>query len=276
MLILDNFLYNGEPVVYFRLKYLYNYVDKFIIVENLYTHSGKKKDNYYYNINKDLFKEFEEKIIFIPMNEYLPTGEDYVRIVNIINYVRFIELKDSWISEMYHRDYIQKKIKEIFNEPYIIFVCDVDEVPKRNFYNYIKNDYNKLDNGIHLEMIYLLYGFNLKKKKLWYHPFVINDKGVDKTHFSLARLTNFNIYYKNIGWHISYYSSINEIKRKLDSFTHTEFNLDKYTNEEYIKKCIDDGKGLHDPNEEIIKTNDDELPENYKEIDEEIRNKFFN
>lgn len=271
MLILDNFLYNGEAIVYFRLKYLYDYIDKFIIVENLYTYSGIKKDDYYYNINKDLFKEFEDKIIFIPMDEYLPTGEEYMKIVNIINYVRFIELKDSWISELYHRSYIQKKLKEMFNEPYIIFVCDVDEIPKRNFYNYIKNDYDKLDNGVHLEMIYLIYGFNLRKKNLWYHPFVINDKGTNKNSFSLIRLINLNIFYKNIGWHISYYSSIKEIRRKLLSFSHTEFNSDKYTNEEYIKNCVDKGIGLHYNNEEILKTNDDELPENYKEIDMKIR-----
>ena len=275
MLILDNFLYNGEPIIYFRLKYLYDYVDKFIIVENIYTHSGIKKDDYFYNKNKELFKEFEEKIIFIPMNEYLPTGEDYIKTVNIINYVRYIELKDSWISEIYHRYYIQKKLKEMFNEPYIIFVCDVDEIPKKQLYNYVKNDYDKLDNGVHLEMIYLLYGFNLKKKNLWYHPFVINNNGANSICFSLVRLTNLNIYYKNIGWHISYYSSVKEIKRKLHSFTHTEFDLDKYKNEEYIKNCIENGKGLHNPDEIILKTNDDELPENYKEIDEEMRNKFF-
>lgn len=274
MLILDNILYNGEAIIDFRLRYLYNYVDKFIIVENLYTHSGKKKDDYYYNINKDKFKEFEDKIIFIPLDHYLPTGEEYQKIINIINYVKFIELKDSWICEMYQRNYIQYKLKELFNEPYIIFVCDIDEIPKLGLYKQIKNDYNKLDDGVHLEMSYLLYGFDWKKTNSWYHSFVINDKGANKYPFSLVRLTNWNTFYKNVGWHISYYSSIKEIKRKLHSFTHTEFDKEEFTNEEYIKNCVKNGLGLHDRNEDIIKTEEKELPENYKEIDMKMRIKY--
>ena len=43
MLIFDYVLYNGEPIIEFRLKYLNKYVDKFIIVESVYTYSGNKK-----------------------------------------------------------------------------------------------------------------------------------------------------------------------------------------------------------------------------------------
>ncbi len=44
MNIIYYILYNGEPIIEFRLKYLNKYVDKFIIVESIYTHSGKRKD----------------------------------------------------------------------------------------------------------------------------------------------------------------------------------------------------------------------------------------
>ncbi len=43
MIIIDYVLYNGEPIIEFRLKYLNKYVDKFIIVESIYTHLGNKK-----------------------------------------------------------------------------------------------------------------------------------------------------------------------------------------------------------------------------------------
>ena len=43
MFIYDYIIYNGEPIIEFRLKYLNKYVDKFIIVESIYTHSGNKK-----------------------------------------------------------------------------------------------------------------------------------------------------------------------------------------------------------------------------------------
>lgn len=276
MLILDFFSYNGEPIVNFRLKYLYDYVDKFIIVESIYTYSGIKKDDYYYNKNRDLFKEFEEKIIFIPLDHYLPTGEDYMKIVNIINYVRYIDLKDALIAEIYLRDFIQKKLKEMFNEPYIIFVCDLDEIPKKSLYSYVKNDYDKLHNGIHIEMIHLLYGFNWKKKNNWFHQFITTDKGVNNNSLSLMRLTNHHTYYRNAGWHISHFLSIKDLIRKIESFAHTELNLDKYKQIEHLKNCIENGINIFDNNDLLIKTNEDELPDNYKEIDDEIRKTFFN
>ena len=43
MYVFDYVLYNGEPIMEFRLKYLNDYVDHFIIAESIYTHSGRKK-----------------------------------------------------------------------------------------------------------------------------------------------------------------------------------------------------------------------------------------
>ena len=56
MLIFDYVLYNGEPIMEFRLKYLNNYVDRFIIVESIYTFSGNKKDELYCGVFKIFLK----------------------------------------------------------------------------------------------------------------------------------------------------------------------------------------------------------------------------
>ncbi len=47
MSIIDYALHNDEPIIEFRLKYLNKYVDKFIIVESIYTHSGIRKNDLY-------------------------------------------------------------------------------------------------------------------------------------------------------------------------------------------------------------------------------------
>ena len=94
MLIYDYVLYNGEPILEFRLKYLYDYVDKFIIVESIYTYAGNKKDDLYYNINHELFKQYEDKIIFF-------------RIENI-----------PWIDEIYTRNYVQKELNNFEKKNY--------------------------------------------------------------------------------------------------------------------------------------------------------------
>ena len=49
----------------FKYKYLNNYVDRLIIVESIYTHSGIKKYDFYYNINKHVFEKYKEKVFFI-------------------------------------------------------------------------------------------------------------------------------------------------------------------------------------------------------------------
>ena len=60
MKIYDCFMYFDEDTILdLRLNYLNAYVDKFIIVESKFTHSGKKR-NTLLDINR--FKEFKNKI----------------------------------------------------------------------------------------------------------------------------------------------------------------------------------------------------------------------
>ena len=65
MKIFDCFMYNDEDLLLdLRLNSLNNFIEKFIITEASYTHSGiKKKLNF--NINLLNFKKFKDKIHFI-------------------------------------------------------------------------------------------------------------------------------------------------------------------------------------------------------------------
>ena len=261
MFIYDYVIYNGEPIIEFRLKYLNDCVDRFIIVESIYTHSGIKKDDFYFNINKDIFEPYRKKVCFYPLYD-LPSEKDCL---NIRRNNLLYENKDSWINEVYQRDYIQK----IFNKQYsdfpthfIVFVCDVDEIPKKELYRSICNDYNLLHEGAHLEMLLLNYGFRWKKENcIWRHPFVITDKGCKKLSFSNVRLTRTEKEYKNAGWHVTYCFEINDIIRKFESFAHTEYNIDKYKNKDYLLKCIQDGKNILNEKEQFVETEEEELPE---------------
>ena len=270
MFVYDYVIYNGEPIIEFRLKYLNNYVDKFIIVESIYTHSGNKKDDFYYYINKHIFEEYKHKIFFHPIHK-LPTKEDCL---NIRRNNLLYENKDSWINEVYQRDSIQKILTQSYNQyfkPFIIFVCDVDEIPKKELYMNIKNDYDLLHNGAHIEMLLLNYGFKWKKENcIWRHPFVITDKGNENLSFSNVRLRRTEKTYNNSGWHVTYCFKIDDIIRKFESFAHTEYNIDKYKNKEYLLKCIKDGRNIFNEDEQFIETKDSELPDNYKEFQEYI------
>ncbi len=63
MIIIDYVLYNDKPMIEFRLKYLNEYVDKFIIVESIYTHSGNKKMIYILILIKIFLKITKQKFI---------------------------------------------------------------------------------------------------------------------------------------------------------------------------------------------------------------------
>ena len=65
MFVYDYVIYNGEPIIEFRLKYLNDYVDRFIIVESIYTHSGNKKEDFYFNRIKIYLNLIEKKCVFI-------------------------------------------------------------------------------------------------------------------------------------------------------------------------------------------------------------------
>ena len=58
----DTFCYNGEEIALFHIQYLYDIVDKFIIVESRETHSGHIKPFLYFEQNSQLFEPYKDTI----------------------------------------------------------------------------------------------------------------------------------------------------------------------------------------------------------------------
>jgi beta-1,4-mannosyl-glycoprotein beta-1,4-N-acetylglucosaminyltransferase len=72
--------YDENLMLEIRFQYLKDYVDKFVIVEAKYSHSGEKK-KLNFNINK--FSEFKKKIIYLVI-ENEPDAVKYKKRDNII------------------------------------------------------------------------------------------------------------------------------------------------------------------------------------------------
>ena len=67
MKIYDCFTYFDEDLILdARLNILDKYIDKFIICEATFTHSGRKKK---LNFNIEKFSKFKDKIIYIPLKD---------------------------------------------------------------------------------------------------------------------------------------------------------------------------------------------------------------
>lgn len=48
----------------------------------------------------------------------------------------------------------------------------------------------------------------------------------------------------NASWHGSYFEDIENIKRKLESFSHQELNTDSFKHHQHLADCIKNGKDL--------------------------------
>ena len=71
--------YDEDMILEIRLNILNKYVDKFVIAESMYTHSGAKKE-----LNFDIrkFSDFKKKIIYIPIDNE-PDGLIYKKKIMI-------------------------------------------------------------------------------------------------------------------------------------------------------------------------------------------------
>ena len=224
----DCFTYNNEELVLdIRLNYLSKFVKKFIIVESRFTHQGKEK-NKFFDIKN--FKKFENKIQYYLID-------------------KFPDNLSNWGRENFQRNFHANAIQNLHDDDYIM-ISDLDEIPNmRNIENIDKFKYTvfeqlnfsykfNLINTTHLNW----YGTRLCKKKNLKSPQWLRDQKVKKYSFLKFYKIRWNIIKKG-GWHFSYLMSPEKIKEKIKSFSHAEFNLDKYTNiniiDEKIKKGVD-------------------------------------
>jgi len=229
MRIFDCFLYNGEKIVLdIRLNTLSKYVEKFIIVESKYDHQGNKKK---LSFKIDDFKKFKEKIIYLVIEN-------------------FPEKLSNWERENYQRNYINEGLASANENDYII-ISDVDEIP-----NLTKvKDLNKFRFTVFEQKIFYYkinlhnktepfwYGSKICKKKYLKSPQWLRNQKTKNYPFWRFDKIKWNIV-KNGGWHFSFLMGPDQIKRKIKSFAHSEYNNDYYTNLEKIEESIENKTDL--------------------------------
>ncbi len=281
MKIFDCFMYFDEDVLLdLRLNYLNSYVDKFVIVESNYAHSGKKRN---LNFDIDNFKKFKNKITYLVFDQE-PSGianfdnKDHMDITNSKYFLNAAKRENS------QRNYILEGLKDA--EPNdMILISDLDEIP-----NLEQNNLNKINNKlIFFNQKLFYYKFNLMlesfewfgtkacRKKLLLSPQWlrnIKDKNYPfwrlDTIFSKTKYQD--IYFvENGGWHFSYLKTAKNIEKKLTSYLHhREYDL-KPIGEDGIQKMINNKKPVYnlkvdskknkfDGGEELKITSIDELP----------------
>ena len=241
MKIIDCTSFYNEHLMYeIRLNILKDKVDKFIVTESTYSHSGQKKK---LNFNINNYPKFKDKIIYIIIDKepegIVPENDDP-------SLQRSNSLKRIALSY----DECLKKLEQ-FEENDFIMLSDNDEIPNLNSNEFLNNK-----NSIVLfNQLFIYFKFNLlydkmlwpgtkgcKKGKLKSLSWLRNIKLKKYPFWRLDTLFSDNKYINlNVindgGWHFTNLKTPEEMYEKFMNFGHhDEFRLSGITVEKIREK----------------------------------------
>ena len=286
MKIYDCFMFFDEEMLLdLRLNIMNKYVDKFVITEATYMHSGKSK-KLVFDINK--FQKFKDKIIYIVVDKQPP---DLIEITKNDNSNEILSKKtiNAKKREMYQINKTQDGIVTADQNDMII-VSDVDEIPNLEKIN-LKNINEKL---IFFKQKMFYYKFNLFYKSLSWYGSKACKKKYFKTPEWLRSLKNkkyplwrfdilfSEIKYNNIffindgGWHFTNIRKPEDLEKKLSNFLHHVDFEQSGLNINDLKKLMNEKKIMYDhkkdktsnkwgPGEKLENIRIDEMPKYIKD-----------
>ena len=210
----DCFMFFNElDLLEIRFNILSETVDKFVLVEASRTFSNKEKP-FYFEQNKKRYERFLEKIIHIKIDKYP-------------------EIKDAWEMETYQRNLIAIGILQCSPDD-VIIISDLDEIPNPE----IITSYKKTGNGIYsLKQLHFDYYFNYQrcgKNNYWFPAKIARYNNIIANNLTPqdVRKLKDSKSIKNAGWHFSFLGGMENIKLKVQSFSHQEYNNEKYLNDQ--------------------------------------------
>lgn len=256
MRIYDCFIfYNECDLLEVRLHELYETVHRFVLVESPVTHQGNPKPLYYAD-NKKRFEQFNDKIIHV-IKDCHDTANS------------------AWAREMAQRNRISKEIGAA-DENDLILVSDLDEIVRASSLSDISSRLAAKPSLTYLRMRFYYYFMNYEFTDLSWSRASISPYGllkdqdlswvrynfaslpqivpvlgkltlVPRTYFSpedFQEELSAQIRCNTVGWHFSYVGGVDAIIEKFKSFSHSEYNTDKYCNKDFIYAAIDQKIGL--------------------------------
>ena len=228
--------FDEEMLLELRLNTLDKFVDKFIIVESAYTHSGKEK-KLIFDINK--YPKFKEKIDYIIVRD-LPHGIEQIDKDDSNLEITNKEIMNALRRENFQRNAINRGLINANDNDWII-ISDLDEIPDLSNINF--NSINKKIIFFKQKVFYYKLNLELKtlrwigskacKKKYLKSPQWlrnVKDKIYPKWRLDIIfseKRYNSVFFVENGGWHFSFVKKPEDIEKKLKSYLHhREYDLD--------------------------------------------------
>jgi beta-1,4-mannosyl-glycoprotein beta-1,4-N-acetylglucosaminyltransferase len=228
--------FDEEMLLELRLNTLDKFVDKFVIVESAYTHSGKEK-KLIFDINK--YPKFKEKIDYIIVRD-LPHGIEQIGKDDSNLEITNKEIMNALRRENFQRNTIKQGLINANDNDWII-ISDLDEIPDLSNINF--NSINKKIIFFKQKVFYYKLNLELKtlrwigskacKKKYLKSPQWlrnVKDKIYPKWRLDIIfseKRYNSVFFVENGGWHFSFVKKPEDIEKKLKSYLHhREYDLD--------------------------------------------------
>ena len=239
--------YSEHMMLDVRFHVLNDYVEKFIVTESLYSHSGQPKK---LNFDINNYPKFKDKIIYLVIDQ---EPNDLIKIENTKEH-QGLKRNNSLKRIELSYNYMMKATENLANDDLII-LSDNDEIPNLNSKQFKQSNKNVFI----FKQLFFYYKFNLlydlmpwfgskacKKKSLKSFSWLRNLKSKKysfwrlDTYFNENKLINLEII-KDGGWHFTNIKTPEELYIKMTNFGHhNEFELSGLTVED-LRKKIDEG-----------------------------------
>lgn len=250
-MVYDTFIFFNElDLLELRLNVLDKYVDYFVLVEATKTFQGDSKPLYFSN-NKDNFSKFLHKIIHVVVDDMPDVSVPFDR-------------------EYHQRDCILRGLHDCDPKDLII-LSDIDEIPN------LERIPRTVESGLRLAFIQPLFYYKLNRRcvQMEHLPWSVLTQFRDfgrpsKLRLQLVALQSEILSNQKItgefqlidngGWHFSYLGSAEMIVKKIEAFSHAEYNLPEFKNVDNLLTCISKGRDLFGRDLTFVNTAIEELP----------------
>lgn len=229
--IVDVIMFNGESVVQPRLEYLAPVVDEFVIVEAgaAFSPTAPPKKHYFVDTYREWFAPYLDKVTFVKLDALrFPVG-------------------DAWQRERFQRDEPIRQLLARTDDPQntIVLCCDCDEIPTLESIHFVRDRSSLLDTPCTLPMHLFYYNLTVRSHNLWTASFALRLDAFRRITATDARWQKARaLTAPGTGWHISYAMTLDEIRRKLLSFSHSEYARPPFTDKPFIAARIQKGDDL--------------------------------
>ena len=281
-MIYDCFTFFNElDLLEIRLNILNDVVDKFVLVEATKTFSGKDKP-LYYEQNKERFSKFKDKIIHVVVDDF-PEPDETTQDV-------------AFMVESYQRNAIMRGLKGAKDDD-VIIIADLDEIPNPDVLSVLDCSGDKIY-WLRQKMFYYFINYLNISEPYWnYRVKVLSYKNLchycdnmnikydrfisattdKKTTPNKIRMLDDGICVRNGGWHFSFLGGVDAIIKKIQSFSHQEYNNEEYINKDKLLKRISNGEDLfgRDEYHYIAIPLDESFPKYIVENQEKYSNLIF-